>query len=247
MHPAERVDIRILPLPALTAKDWDEIWELTQIYVETNRSYYEAKLRAFPEVALFRNRSGALVGIAAIDVYSSDFRSETSTIIFTSSVVIDEPYRRHNLIQRTGFRVFLRAGLRHPFRPIYWFFDTFSYKSYGLLPRNFVEYWPRYDRPTPQRQAALIDHLAHKRYGTDWRPGQGIVGRSGQKKLKPTTAAIEPKLLADPNIQFFVTTNPGHQEGDMLVCLCPLNLKNWLHAAGRAIRRRFQSRQAPLS
>jgi hypothetical protein len=236
-----RIDIQILSVAALTAKDWDAIWGLTQIYVETSREFYEAKLRVFPEVALFRTRGGVLAGIAAIDVYRADFRSETSTIIFTSSVVIDEPYRRHNLIQRSGFRRFLRARLRHPFRPIYWFFDTFSYKSYGLLPRNFVEYWPRYDKPTPERQAALIDHLAQKRYGADWRPGQGIVERSGQKKLKPATAAIEPKLLADPNILFFVTTNPGHQEGDMLVCLCPLSLKNWLYAAKKAIRRGFQS------
>jgi hypothetical protein len=98
-----RVDIRILPVAALTAKEWDGIWELTQIYVETTRAFYEAKLRAFPEVALFRNRSGVLVGIVALDVYRADFRSETSTVLFTSSVVIDEPYRRHNLIQRTGF------------------------------------------------------------------------------------------------------------------------------------------------
>ncbi len=237
----ERVDIRVLPVAALTAKERDEIWELTQIYVETRRPYYETKLRAFPEAALFRNRGGELVGIVALDVYRAEFRSENSTILFTSSVVIDEPYRRHNLIQRTGFEVFLRARLRHPFRPIYWFFDTFSYKSYGLLPRNFVEFWPRYDRPTPERQAALIDHLAQKRYGTAWRPEQGIVERSGQKKLKPATAAVEPKLLADPNIRFFVTTNPGYQEGDMLVCLCPLTLKNWLYAANKAIRRRFQS------
>jgi hypothetical protein len=44
----ERVDIRVLPVAALTAKEWDEIWELTQIYVETQRPYYETKLRACP-------------------------------------------------------------------------------------------------------------------------------------------------------------------------------------------------------
>ena len=237
----ERIDIQILPVAVLTVKEWDEIWKLTQVYVETNRTFYEAKLRAFPEVALARTRSGVLVGIAAIDVYRADFRSETSTIIFTSSVVIDEPYRRHNVIQRIGLRFYLRARLNHAFRPIYWFFDTFSYKSYGLLPRNFVEYWPRYDRPTPERQAALIDHLAQNLYGAAWRPGQGIVERSGQKKLKPATAVVDAKLLADPHVRFFVTANPGHQEGDMLVCLCPLTLKNWLYAANRAIRRRFRS------
>jgi len=35
----ERVDIRILPVAALTAKEWDGIWELTQVYVETQRPY----------------------------------------------------------------------------------------------------------------------------------------------------------------------------------------------------------------
>jgi len=87
----------------------------------------------------------------------------------------------------------------------------------------------------------LIDHLAQNLYGTAWRPDRGIVERSGQKKLKPATAAVDAELLADPHVLFFVTTNPGHQEGDMLVCLCPLTLKNWLFAASRAIRRRFRS------
>ena len=64
----ERVDIRLLPVAGLSAKEWDGIWELTQIYVETQRPFYEAKLRAFPEVALFRNRSGALVGIVALEI-----------------------------------------------------------------------------------------------------------------------------------------------------------------------------------
>ena len=48
----ERVDIRILPLAALTAKDWDEIWGLTQTYVETRRPFHEAKLRPATTVTL---------------------------------------------------------------------------------------------------------------------------------------------------------------------------------------------------
>src|SRR5256885_15018115 len=114
MPPLERIDIQILPVAVLTVKEWDEIWQLTQTYVETNRTFYEAKLRAFPEVALARTGSGVLVGIAAIDVYRADFRSETSTIVFTSSVVIDEPYRRHDLIQRIGLQFYLCARHHYP-------------------------------------------------------------------------------------------------------------------------------------
>src|SRR2546422_9450698 len=107
----ERIDIQILPVAVLTVKEWDEIWKLTQTYVETNRTFYEAKLRAFPEVALVRTRSGVLVGIAAIDVYRADFRSETSTFILSSSVVIDQLYRRNNIINCISTRFVLHHSV----------------------------------------------------------------------------------------------------------------------------------------
>jgi hypothetical protein len=158
-------------------------------------------------------------------------------VIYTSHVLLREEYRGHNLIQRAGLLTFLRTRLRFPFRPVYWFFDTFSYKSYLLLPRNFREYWPRFDRQTPERERALMNQLATQFYGEAWRPAQGIVARSGRKRLRPETAPIDEKL-ATPEVDFFVRANPGHAEGDMLVCLCPLKATNWLSVGVRALRRR---------
>src|SRR5258706_16428801 len=114
-------------------------------------------------------------------------------------------------------------------------------KGAGPRPGIFFRSGTGYTGQTRERQPEWTDLWAQKRYGAGGRPGQGIVERSGKKKLNPATAAVEPKLLADPDIRFFVTANPGHQEGDMLVCLCPLTLRNWLYAAGKAIRRAFQS------
>jgi hypothetical protein len=42
---------------------------------------------------------------------------------------------------------------------------------------------------------------------------------------------------SDPALAFFARMNPGHAEGDMLVCLCPLDLANWLSVAARAMQR----------
>jgi hypothetical protein len=134
-------------------------------------------------------------------------------------------------------RLLIREKLRRPLAPAYWLFDTFSYKSYLLLARNFAEFWPRRDRAAPPETAAFIDWLASERYGADWNRETGVVRRSGYKQLRPATAPIEGELRADPDVGFFEAANRGHREGDMLVCLGPLTMKNLIGAMRRAIGR----------
>jgi hypothetical protein len=136
-----------------------------------------------------------------------------------------------------GLRTFLRTRARYPLRRIYWLFDTFSYKSYLLLPRNFRTFWPRRDRPTPPRERALIDHLATAKYGAAWRADAGIVARSGAKRLRAEAAPIDARHDGDTDVQFFAAANPDHAAGDMRVCLCPLTAANWWALTARALDR----------
>jgi hypothetical protein len=241
------VTIDVLPTTAITPQTWDEIWRLTQAFYDTELGYVERKLKEHQRTVLFRSRGErALVGMASVDVYPVVFRGRRLAVIYTSHVLLHEQYRGHNLIQRVGFRTFLGTCLRYPFRPIYWFFDTFSYKSYLLLPRNFRDFWPRFDRQTPEWEHALMNRLAAQTYGAAWRPAHGIVARSGKKRLRPETAPLEQKLAGTPDLEFFAGANPGHAEGDMLVCLCPLTAANWLSAGIRAFKRSRRSSAARL-
>jgi hypothetical protein len=230
------IDVRLTT--AITPRTWDEIWGLTRAYYDTDRGYAEEWLRKRQRIGLFR-AGDELVGMASVDVYAEEFRGRRVAVIFTSHVLLREEHRGHNLIQRLGLRVFLQARLRYPLLPIYWFFDTFSYKSYRLLARNLRDYWPRHDRPTPAWELALMAHLSERTYGESWRPSQGIVARSGRKRLRAGTAPLPENLSAAPDLQFYARANPGHAEGDMLVCLCPLSLGNWAGVAWRALRREF--------
>jgi hypothetical protein len=238
MPGAHAVTIDVVPTAALPAPAWDEVWRLTQAYYDTERGYVEKSLRERQRLVLLRSRSDrALVGMASVDLYPVDFRGRRLAVIYTSHVLLDQHYRGRNLIQQVGFRMFLESRLRYPLRAPYWFFDTFSYKSYLLLPRNFRDFWPRFDRPTPEWEDSLINQLATRTYGAAWRPAQGIVVRSGHKRLRPETAPLQEELDRDPGIRFFARLNPGHAEGDMLVCLCPLSAANWLTLASRALGR----------
>jgi hypothetical protein len=232
MRPA--FDISIRPSASLTQAELDEIWGLTQRYIETSRPHYQRKLLALPEVGLWRVRGGELAGLVSLDVHPVTWQGRTRIIIFTASVVTDERFRGRNLILRTGLRLLLREKLRRPFTPVYWLFDTYSYKSYLVLARNFREFWPGRDRATPEDTAAFIDSLASNRYGTDWSRATGIVRNSGYKQLRPQTAPIDQKVRGDPDVSFFENANPGHREGDMLVCCAPLSARNLFSAIKRA-------------
>jgi hypothetical protein len=236
MPDQDRIAIEVRPSDALTSSMWDEIWALTAEFYDVERGYAEDELRRRQSLAMFR-MNGVLLGMAAIEVYPASFRGRELGIISTTHVLLRENWRGRNLLQRLGLRTFLAARLRYPFRPIYWFFDTFSYKSYLLLPRNFVEFWPRHDASTPEAHAALIDQLATRSYGPAWQPARGLVLRSGQKRLRETSAPVPPIADLGPDIGFFARANPGHAEGDMLVCLCPLTLRNWLSVGRKALRR----------
>ncbi|MGH8181431.1 MAG: hypothetical protein ACRETR_10695 [Steroidobacteraceae bacterium] len=235
--PPSPIDISIRPSRSLSPAELDEIWALTERYVATPRAHYEEKLLALPEVSLWRARDGALVGLAGLDAYPVAWRGWTRTVIFTSSVVTDERFRGRNLVLRTGLQVLLRETLRRPWATAYWFFDTFSYKSYLVLARNLREFWPRRDRATPPDVLAFIDELASKRYGADWNRETGVVRRSGYKRLLPGTAPVDGTISSDPDVSFFEAANPGHREGDMLVCLAPLTARNLLAAIGRLAAR----------
>jgi hypothetical protein len=237
MAAAPRLSFAIVPTTSLTSTDWDDLWQLTDAFFETDRGHAQDAARRHASTALVRTRGdGRLVGSASISVHHVMFGGRMVTAIYTSQVLLRPEARGRNVLQKIGFRCFLAERLRHPFRRIYWFFDTFGWKSYLLLPRNFRDWWPRHDRPTPAREQSLIDRLATRIYGADWRPAQGIVVRSGRKRLRPSTAPLE-GARASSDVDFFVHANPGHAEGDMLVCLCPLSAANWLSAGVRALVR----------
>jgi hypothetical protein len=236
MPEADRITTIVLATADVTPAQWDEIWTLTEEFYDMERAYAEAELRRRQTIAMFR-MNDSLLGMAAIDVYPADIGGRKIVVIYTAHVLIREAWRGRNLLQKLGARTFLATRLRHPVRPIYWFFDTFSYKSYLLLPRNFRHFWPRHEEATPAPLAVLIDQLATRTYGPAWQPARGVVLRSGQKRLRSTAAPLVLGPGADPGLEFFARANPGHPDGDMLVCLCPLTLSNWISLARKALDR----------
>ena len=128
--------------------------------------------------------------------------------------------------------------VRNPTVPLFWFLISKGYKTYLLLSRNFPEHWPRRDRPTPPWQAAVLDDLASRKFGSSWHPLRGVlIFDPPAGRLRAGISPVEP-VLGDPDVAFFVARNPGHTRGDELCCLGRVDRNLALSYGWKALRKR---------
>jgi len=241
-----RVGFEVLRVSALTPADWEAVWALVAEFFEVDRGYTEPMLRAREYIVLFRAADDpVLAGMSTFDVLPVEHGGRRVVAIYSSYVLLRDAYRGLNLVQKSGFASFLRVKRRHPLTPVLWFFYAFSIKSYLLLPRNFDIYWPRHDAPTPAWEAALMDRLARTVHGPLWQPARGVALRSGRERLRPGVAPLPSPAERSPDVAFFAARNPGHEAGDVLVCLAPLSPANWCALARRALRRAQRAVRRP--
>jgi hypothetical protein len=231
-------DIESVPVADLSPPQHNEIWTLAERFTDTTRDAFEASVAEKKIFVLIRRRTdGVLVGMGGIDFYQVEFRGERRQVLYSGNLLFEEGVRGFSLVQEIGFLYYLRLKARHPVTKTYLFYDTFSYKSYLMLPRNFAEFWPRYDRETPEDVLAFLDVLGSSRYGQRWDRQRGLCV-SGGRRLREGVATIHESMLADPHIRYFQSRNPGYDRGDMLAVIIPLDVANWLSVARNAWRRR---------
>lgn len=229
----------------LTDAEREAIWSFLHRFVERDRRTFADKLARTHEVFLGYLPGDELVAFGAVDTVERAIDGTSHTVLYTHWAVLDPRVRGRNVIQRVGFRYFLRARLRHLLRPIHWMFTASTFQSYLLLARNYETFWPRAGAAWPARERALVDSVMEESGDSGWDREAGVLRRKGTSRYREGVVDDDPRLLDHPTlgpvIRFYRGQNPGQVEGDSLLCLCPLSLANcwsWARTAlGRSLRR----------
>jgi hypothetical protein len=217
----------------------DRMWAIVSPAVHTDRATFERGLTAMDDVWVL-DAGGRVMGFGGVRHFYPVWQGVTHCVIFTGRVFLERSMRGSNVLPPIGFRYFVRHRAKHPLQRTYWMFGAGSYKSYLLLPRNFAIYWPRPGATLPDRERAVLDSVARALGNPRYDPATGIMRHPDLVYLDGN---IERDLEAhaDPDVAFYARTNPGQARGDDVMCLCPLDARNWLSVAGavaqRALRR----------
>ena len=227
-----------LPRSDLTDHDIQKMFDLLQDYYEScTPEIFQRDLSNKNWVIVLRDQeTKSIQGFSTLAFYESLVEGKRIGVVYSGDTIIRPAYWGTSELPRVWIKTVLKIGEGLP-KPLYWLLISSGYKTYRFLTVFFKEYYPRYDRPTPPEIQQIIHHLAGERFGADYYPELGIVRFSkGATPLREGVAEITERRLKDPHVAFFVARNPGHAQGDELVCLTRLHQDNFT-AAGRRMTR----------
>ena len=225
----------------------EAMWALYASYYDrADAARFQADLSEKDDVIVVRDAAdGSVQGFTTLCSYAHEVDGKRVRVVFSGDTIIAQAYQGQSALQRAFVRYVMRAVLRHR-EPVYWFLISKGYKTYLLMSRNFLEYWPRHDRPTPAWPAALLRSLASARFGRHYRADLGIVRFDPPgPRLLAWVAPVEAAARERPDVAFFLAANPGWADGDELCCVGRVDLAmgtNYLRRLAGRLGRRWLGR-----
>jgi hypothetical protein len=187
-------------------------------------------------ILLHDARKGELQGFSTLALYETTFQERPISVVYSGDTIIRREYWGTPELPSSWIKTVLEKSAGMP-QPLYWLLISSGYKTYRFLTVFYREFFPRYDKPTPPDTQALMDTLATRRFGPDYVCEAGVVRfRDGATPLRGGVAEVTDERLHDPHIAFYTARNPGHANGDELVCITQIHRDNFTPAGKRMAR-----------
>jgi hypothetical protein len=178
-------------------------------------------------ILMFVRRTGELVGFSTLRVAEGLMGGKPVELVFSGDTVIHPDHWGQKELQIQFARFTAWRRLRRPLRPLLWLLLSGGYKTYLLSVNHFPRTVPRYDWEPPAERVAFLHELATRWFGSQYDAGRGILRFEEQHyRVRDGIAPIDRAAAAHPHIAFFAERNPGHVDGEELVCLTEVRLRD---------------------
>jgi hypothetical protein len=166
--------------------------------------------------------------------------------LFSGDTIIDPGYWGEQALVQTFCVLVGRVLAASEGRLLYWFLVSKGHRTYLYLPTFFHEFFPRYDRGAPPFEAELMSRLGRDKFGADFDSLAGIVRPRGpHDRLKPQLDGSA-RRRQNPHVAFFLAKNPGHAEGEELLCVASLHPDNLRPIVRRSVIAAMAAEATPV-
>ena len=207
---------------------------LTTFFSGVDRQTFGDDLRDKTHVILLEDEAGVLRGFSTLMVYRSEIPGLDATIVYSGDTIVDRSWWGSPSLAVSWLAAARSLSQGYGAREVYWLLLTSGFRTYRFLPVFWRDFYPRHDGSELHRP--LADALAAERFGDRYDAQRGVVRFCRPQRLVPELRDVPSGRTDDPHVAFFLTRNPGHVEGDELVCVTNIGDHN-LTAAGRRIAR----------
>jgi hypothetical protein len=211
----------------ITDRDRADMFALMQAtYEPVNRALFERDLGTkHHAVMLWKN--GCLQGFSTLSFLDLEIDSRPFTVVFSGDTVVHQSHRNSLVLPTAWCRLMADRMALNPNTPVYWLLTSKGYKTYRYLPVFFCDYFPRPGRSMSELERRIArEACAQLKLAPVDLERWLIPAQKGSQRLRPGVAEITPGRRSDPHIAFFNRVNPGHAQGDELLCLVRFSKAN---------------------
>ena len=222
-----------VPCESLTERQRAQMLALMQVcYAGVSAERFTRDLAGKQYVILLSaRRSGELVGFSTLRVAEEQVEGKPVEVVFSGDTVIHPDYWGQKELQVRFGRFMLARKLRRPSRPLLWLLLSAGYKTYLLAVNHFPRTVPRHDWEAPAERVSFLRSLASRWFGEQYDAARGTVRFAGSHyRVRDGVASIDREAAAHPHIAFFAQHNPGHVDGEELVCLAEIRVRDLMWA-----------------
>jgi hypothetical protein len=213
--------------------------EITEMYLAFRSHFERVSESRFREDLdnkdwVIRIRDGStLVGFTSLRRMRVNVAGKWLDLLYSGDTIVKPEARSTTLLARTWIESVRRIIDLCKISELHWFLLVSGFRTYRLLPVFWKEFFPNHHEETPATVRSTIDCVASGMFGADYDRDKGVVRFKEPQALRPELAGIPDSRLSDPHVRFFASANPGHAEGDELVCWTRLAEDNLTDAGAR--------------
>ncbi len=226
------IEAFLLPADQIPDADQLAMFSLLQTHFEgVHWPQFQADLGDKNWVILLKS-AGVLKGFTTFGFYPTQWEGETVSIVYSGDTITDPSMWSNPALAKAWTKAMqILHGVRS--EKLYWFLISSGYRTYRFLSIFAKQFYPHYLHPTPPSVQNFIHQLAQDKFQANYDPSLGIVRLPQPQVLTSNLRRVPTEKLGDRHVEFFLQKNPGHIQGDELVCLAEVSTENLTKAGLR--------------
>lgn len=170
--------------------------------------------------------AGLIDGFSTLGREEASVGGERIVVLFSGDTVVTRGKWGSRELPRTWGRLAFELAARERGARVFWLLISAGHRTYRFLPLFFRSFVPSATRPPRPELSRLLSVLASARFGERFDPATGIVRLERPTPLLPGVADPTASDEADPDVAFFLRSNPRWRLGEELACLTELSAEN---------------------
>lgn len=210
----------------ITDLELSEIFSLLNIYfTNVNKDIFIKDLSKADYVILLHDSINKKIkGFSTQTLLFDEIDNNKILALYSGDTIIDEEYLGTRELPKIWGHFIIDLLNRYKDHKLYWFLISKGYMTYLLMPRYMKEFYPRHDNIMPSFEKKVLDKIAYTKFKEQYDSNDGLIRIKNNYFLKKSD--IDPELLKNKDISFFIESNPDYTKGVELACIVPLTREN---------------------